>query len=267
MTEIRVIAYAGRLLKAAAAGGNYLEALQSEARASFAHEPWSQRAIRTAVRGSEPPEGIDTLAGLKAIAESGMELVAHRELERLVALADPGTPGVECHLFPCLNPELRGGGLCYAPGKMLVQVPLIEHWPLRVVRNLTHEYSHTLRGRLWPSDERYGYGPAYRYRIRDFLVFEGLADNLVEESHPHPAFAAPRPDAGVIGRFWEAVLPHQDLEHWDAYRVLMTPGPDFPRGIGYAMGYTVVRRFLERTGMTALEAHRLPYAEILPALG
>lgn len=266
MTTIQVKSYAENLLREMADGRGYLEALAVHAQTAFASEPWGQMAIRTAMSGGTPPDDVDPVSGLKAICGSGMETVARRELERLVELADPQVETVECHLFPCLNPERRGG-FCYAPGKMLILIPLIEHWPLRVVRNITHEYSHTLRTRRWPTDERFGYGPAYRYTIREYLVFEGLADNLAEESHPHPAFPVPEVPHDLAQRFWDAVQPHRDFESWDAYRLFQNPSPDLPVGIGYRMGYNVVRRFLERTGMTALAAHQLSYDEILPYIG
>lgn len=121
--------------------------------------------------------------------------------------------------------------------------------------------------RLWPPDERFSYGPAYRYTVREYVVFEGLAENSAAELYPHPAFPGPALPDGVVRKFWQAVKPHRHLESWDAYRLFLQPDPDLPPGIGYKVGYQVVRSFLNQTGLTALAAHRLPYEEILPGSG
>lgn len=197
---------------------SYAEVQERRAQAAFAAEPWARMILRTAIRGSTPPEGVDPLPVLRELAASPMAEVAARELERLV-------------------------------------------------RNIAHEYSHTLRMRHWPQEEGHGFGPARRYTIADFLVFEGLAENLVEQFHVHPAFPARTVADDVAQRFWEAVEPHRGLANWDAHRVLMNPAPDLPDGIGYAMSYHVVRRFLDRTGMTALEAQHLPYEAFVPYIG
>lgn len=228
----------------------------------FADEPWGQLAAQMALQAGAASDVTLVTDALALLAESGMDEIAEHELKRLVQLENPETRTLECHLFPCLHPDRRGG-FCFAPGKMLILIPLMDLWEKRLVRNICHEYSHTLRMTKWPLDERHGFGPTFRYTVREHLVFEGLAENLVEEMHPDPKdFPVEQVTEGEERRFWEAISPHFNKENWDAYGVLMNPAAGLPRRIGYIVGSRIVRSYLRRHGMSALSAHQLPYGEL-----
>ncbi len=259
VAEIKVHTYTRQLL--VPSGEGYQDRLKRLADEAFSAEPWGGLAARTALAAGTTEDDASIPAMLEALSASSMDEVAGRELGRLVSLADPGVEVVECHLFPCLNQKHRGG-FCYAPGKMLILIPLMELWEKRLRRNITHEYSHTVRMRRWPLDQRHGFGPAFRYTIREHLVFEGLAENLVEQFHADPDFPLAAVTTEEEARFWEAVQPHFERENWDAYGVLMNPGAGLPSRVGYTVGYHLVKRYLDRQGITALAAHQIPYDEL-----
>lgn len=260
--EFRVFPHYRQLLSVT--GEEYQQRLEELAARVFAGEAWYERAVKVAVAAGTAPPGVAPAAELAALAASNMAELAHAQLARLLAAAPPPTGLVECHLFPCLHPDRRGG-FNYAPGKMLIVMPLVDLWATRLIRNITHEYSHTLRMVRWPTDERHGYGPAYPYTVRDFLVFEGLAENLVEQFAADPAFPPPDVPAADETLFWDGFGRHLHLTGTEAYMVFQRAAPGLPWRTGYDVGYRVVRSFLERCGLTALEAHRLPYEEIYRA--
>lgn len=262
---VRVLAHYRQL----AAGGTrgYQERLERRAAAAFAREPWYDRVYRTAVAagsiaGAPRPPG----ETLDALAASDMDKVARTELRRLAAVAPPPADVVECHLFPCLHADRRGG-FCFAPGKMLILMPLMDRWQLRLVRNITHEYSHTLRMARWPADERHGFGPTFPYSVRDFLVFEGLAECLVQQFHADPGLPPPQVTAEDEARFLAVLDRHLHLVGWEAYMAFLRPDDSIPPYTGYAVGYRLVQRYLDWSGRTAITAHSLPYADIYQGSG
>lgn len=254
---VRVLAHYRQL--AAAGPQAYQEQLKVLAAEAFAGEPWYDRACRMAVAAGAGAPGTAEMLG--ALAASGMDEIARGELLRLVRILPPPTESVECHLFPCLHPDRRGG-FCYAPGKMLILMPLTDRWQLRLVRNITHEYSHTLRMARWPADERHGFGPAFPYSVRDFLVFEGLAECLVQQFHADPGLPPPQASPEDEARCLALLDRHLHLVGTEAYMAFLRPHDSIPPGTGYAVAYSLVQRFLRREGMTATAAHSLSYAEI-----
>jgi uncharacterized protein YjaZ len=177
-------------------------------------------------------------------------------------LADPGVIGER-------NDHYTGNG--GTPGVVMLQV-----WPTpynieRLEPIVAHELHHNVRFLFEPF--------TMHTTVGQYLVAEGLAE----------AFAAEQTDEALLGR-WTLGLAPEALEplrpvyrdaldvsgfseirgyifgDWAAaehgYRAIGLP--DFA---GYALGYRLVRAYLERSGRTAAEATYVPWREIVEESG
>jgi hypothetical protein len=121
----------------------------------FRQEPWLD-LIRASLRHpclGVPDDEPDLIAErLDALCALPVETVARAALDRLTALVPPPTPSIECHLVPGRAAD-RNGGLAFAPGRILVGVPISADWQIRLQRGLTHEYSHAVRMALYRQDD------------------------------------------------------------------------------------------------------------------
>lgn len=173
-----------------------------------------------------------------------IERVASQALARL-ALSVPleGVDVVVQDLPAAAIPGLGVGG--YAPSGHLVQVsldPLADGFADKLVRHLprtlAHEWHHVARWR----------GPGYGATLGGALVSEGLADHFDLEVNGGEPYA------------WARALDDEQVVRWlgRARELLWRPGCDharwfFNRGgngppyhAGYALGFALVRGFLER---------------------
>jgi len=254
--DIQVLAHY-RTLQEAPDYNGALEALLAE---HFGGEPW-ERLVRLSARhsfaqpGRPAPEPL-----LQRLCASDLDRRAEDALRRLVALLPPPRGPVRCHVLPSLTAAM--GGCSYAPGKMLIALADKDVLESRLLRNVAHEYSHSVRLALWPQDAAHGCGPAQPHSVRAYLVMEGLADALADHLYPWDRPDARLPEA-LEPAYWDAIAPHLDETGSAAY-VSWVVGemPGLPSGAGYAAGTRLVRSFLRASGTDAVAAQTLPWERV-----
>lgn len=233
---------------------------------SFQHEPWSfmvKACLRHPCWGVADEDSDQVKKALEQLCRQPVADVVHAAFERLTRLIPPETKTIEVHLHP--GPAAnKGGGATFAPGKVLIGVPTSHDWEIRVQRNCAHEYSHCLRMAIWPHDDHHGFGEARPHNVRDYLVFEGLAEVLADELYPHPDFTSPEISSRDAIAYWDYIEPHLDETGWPAYvkSMFCEDASNLPSMAGYRIGEQIVRTFMGKTGTKAVEIQRLPYEEI-----
>ncbi|WP_369409440.1 DUF2268 domain-containing putative Zn-dependent protease [Deinococcus arboris] len=115
----------------------------------------------------------------------------------------------------------------------------LDHWQRELPATLAHELHHAKRWR------HAGLGT-----LLEALVFEGLAQHYeVEERGEPPLYAQPTTDLGALwARAREQLDGPYDHQAW----FLGSVGQDLPRWGGYALGFELVRQFLQREGGDAV---------------
>ena len=134
-----------------------------------------------------------------------------------------------------------------------------------------HEFNHNVRFSVEPW--------TMNTTVGQYMISEGLAENFAAEQYSHD----------LIGP-WNTLFSESDLQELrPRYRdALNVTGFDEIRGYifgdwsaeqfnhkkqgvpdfaGYAMGYRVVRAYIERTGRTAAQATYVPWQEIVEESG
>lgn len=236
-------------------------------------------ATAAAMTFTSPADDVEAaLAALDRFDAADSAAACLRAVERAVAALDPDGHGFPLGrvLFALVLSEASsmhpGSGLYSGngawPGLLMVNAwPTADNLP-RLPAAAAHELHHQVRFRYEPFDPQ-------RITVGQYLVAEGLAE----------AFAAELFDESRIGPWatdWdEADLDplrdrYRDALHvrgfdevrgyifgdWAAERFGYTPQgvPDFA---GYAIGYRLVRDFLEREGVSAVEATWMPWEEVV----
>jgi uncharacterized protein YjaZ len=177
--------------------------------------------------------------------------LAYETFQEVTNLFPLSVEEISCHIVPAI--ESKGGGACYAPGKILLAVRIDEYSPYRLKRNVAHEYSHTLRYLQKPLETAFGYGEAVPYSVRDFLVFEGLASVLPETLYPHPEFHPPEVSEENETNFWTNTDPNAVGMH--AYIDYMTMK-------AYEIGSRIVRKYMSTHNISIIDAHHLSDEEL-----
>ncbi|WP_166398023.1 DUF2268 domain-containing protein [Rubrobacter marinus] len=226
--------------------------------------------------GGDAGEGLDALAKLRDAGSPGACVAALEEAARALAPEEHGV-SVESVAFSLAlaDPRLRdlternrgytgfGGMMGYAAvlvwpdGYNLPRLPSIS----------VHELHHNVRLAFEPWTQGTTVG--------QYVVLEGLAEAFAAEAVGEELLG-PWPNALSEGELEEARPVFRDaLEvsgfdeirgyvfgDWAASRFGYVPRglPDFA---GYAMGYRIVREYLDRTGSTAAEATYVPWREIV----
>jgi uncharacterized protein YjaZ len=232
------------------------------------------------VPGDAVEEGLAALAKLESVNTFERCLEALRRAE---AALKPEEHGVDLPLVRMgvllmakrmvpENDKMQGyTGLGGMPGTVVAMT-----WPTdfsmpRMPSSTAHEFNHNVRFSFEPW--------TMNTTVGQYIVAEGLAENFAAEQYSHD----------LIGP-WLKLFSESDLQElrprfreslnvsgfdeirgyifgdWAAEQFgYKAQGlPDFA---GYAMGYRVVRAYLERTGRTAAEATYLPWQEIAEESG
>ena len=125
-------------------------------------------------------------------------------------------------------------------------------WDANLRYNVVHEYAHLVRNLLFPrgiSGGRFVYMKTQRPEtLLDAMVAEGIADCFAQERLDG---ARPRwmesYDESVSPRMWPRVHRRFGVsDSAEIRRFLFGDGDRVPAWTGYALGYTIVRRFLDR---------------------
>ncbi|MFC3768929.1 hypothetical protein [Paenibacillus sp. GCM10012303] len=152
---------------------------------------------------------------------------------------------ISIHILPAI--ESKGGGCCYAPGKFLLGIRCDELAPMRLKRNIAHEYSHTVRytqealidspnKSVFPSSKT----------MRGYLAYEGLAMVLGDSLYPHPGFPPYEVSAESEAAFWEKI--DLDASGTDAYIRFMTKR-------AYEISSRIVSSYIAKHEISIVEAH------------
>ncbi len=207
-----------------------------------------QASIRNAVKPFATDASRD--AKLQHLLNFDLAEVGRTSCERVSTLLPSRINDIQTHIFPAI--EKFGGGCTIAPGKILVSVKIDELAPVRLQRNIAHEFSHGVRMTQKPQATEHGYGEVVPYTVRDYLIFEGLAMVLSDTLYP-----APIPPYNVSD---------EDEKTWWNGADLDAVGPNgYIEYIGlkaYEIGSRIVRAYMQKHSMSILEAHYIPDEEL-----
>lgn len=209
---------------------------------------FAQASIRNAVK----PFVIDNSRDekMQQLVNVDLSSVGKACCERVSTLLPSSINDIEVHIFPAI--ERFGGGCTIAPGKILVCVKVDELAPVRLQRNIAHEYSHSVRMTIKPQATEHGYGEEVPYSVRDYLVFEGLAMLVSDILYP-----APIPPIE---------LSDEDEETWWRGANLDAVGVEgYVNHIdqrAYEIGSRIVRTYMQNQGVSIMEAHNLTDHEL-----
>ena len=124
----------------------------------------------------------------------------------------------------------------------------------RILGTLAREMHHVLR--LRTGVETYTLGGRF--------VSEGLAQCFEEEvGAPTPFYAVTLDDAqlNMMADRARPLLSEAEFDH-DAWMFGRKNDPEWPRSAGYSLGYALVKAWLEKKGMSAVDAAGVPATEI-----
>lgn len=221
---------------------NELEYLAEELSAEEPHQ-WM---IRGSIRNAALPFASDPKrdASFRKLADMDLTRLTLETVDQVTGRLPAPIDDITVHLFPAI--DSKGGGCCYAPGKILLCIRCDELAPFRLKRNIAQEYSHTVRLIQKPQATEHGYGPAVPYTMRDYLAFEGLAMVLADSLYPHPAFPPSEVSEESEAAFWNRV--DLDAEGMSAYRTYMSKR-------AYEIASTIVSAYLATHRISIIEAH------------
>jgi uncharacterized protein YjaZ len=163
-------------------------------------------------------------------------------------------PDVPILIFPAdwtnakLHREFNGkSGLAFKDKLFLFLLP--HHTKEEIGAVLTHEYNHVCRLHYDPKDEK-------DYTIIDSIVLEGLAENAVYErfGERHVAKWTTYYNETQLRSFWQKwIVPNKKVKKdHPLYRSLMYGSFFYPKMLGYAVGYAIVKERLKEKKMNEL---------------
>ena len=126
----------------------------------------------------------------------------------------------------------------------------------RILGTLAHEMHHVLRMRSGAEPDAYTLGSR--------LVSEGLAQCFEEEvGAPTPFYAVALDDAALhmMAERARPLLSATDFDH-DDWMFGRRNDPEWPRSAGYSVGYALVKAWLNKKKMSAVDAADVPATEI-----
>jgi uncharacterized protein YjaZ len=193
---------------------------------------------------------------LSPTLETEVRAVAEAALTRHAARLALDGVDVAIYITPWTLPETGVGG--YAPLPHWVQVTLTPEnshfaacWRTEMPATLAHELHHARRWR----------GPGYGRTLLEVLVSEGLAQHFEAAERGGPPLYA-RIEAN-LEPLWQRAQGELDAPHYDhAAWFFGSEVADLPRWAGYALGYELVRCFLDQAEGDAV-THADVSAELL----
>jgi uncharacterized protein YjaZ len=163
-------------------------------------------------------------------------------------------PDVPILIFPAdwtnakLHREFNGkSGLAFKDQLFLFLLP--HHTKEEIGAVLTHEYNHVCRLHHDPKDEK-------DYTLIDLIVLEGLAENAVYErfGERYVSNWATYYTETQLRSFWQKwIVPNQTVKKdHRLYHSLMYGSFFYPKMLGYAVGYAIVKKGLKERKMNEL---------------
>ena len=190
----------------------------------------------------------DIMVELQAANERIARLV---QLDRLDVVVAPEAWAMPAYGF---NGYANSPGritITFKPGSPRLHDPERSH---RILGTLAHEMHHVVRMRTGVET----------YTLGGRFVSEGLAQCFEEEAGaPTPFYAVALDDAALnmmAGRA-HPLLAATEFTH-DDWMFGRRNDPEWPRSAGYSLGYALVKAWLDKKGLSALEAAGVPATEI-----
>ncbi|RAK17034.1 uncharacterized protein YjaZ [Anoxybacillus vitaminiphilus] len=161
-------------------------------------------------------------------------------------------PDIPIFIFPAdwrngrLQREFNGkGGLSYRDKLFLFLLP--HHTKKEMEALIIHEYNHVCRLRRMAKKEE-------DYTLLDAIVLEGLSENAVRK-YVGPSYNAKWTNyysAKQLAEFWQKyILPYQSIHVTHPLYDRLLYGLNFyPKMLGYAVGYDLVNRCLQKRDVT-----------------
>ncbi|WP_042145221.1 DUF2268 domain-containing protein [Paucisalibacillus sp. EB02] len=122
-----------------------------------------------------------------------------------------------------------------------------------------HEYNHCCRLVHDPTKEK-------DYTLLNVIILEGLAENAVRERFGTSLLApwTSYYNEDELQNMWKhVVFPHKDLSKSNRNANNILYGKNFyPNMAGYAVGYYLVQRYMQKTGKSSKELLEIPAEEI-----
>ena len=190
----------------------------------------------------------DAMRELEAANERIAGLV---QLDRLDVVVAPGDYVI---------PELGLNGLANGPGLITITLdpnsPRMSdrERPTRILGLLAHEMHHVTRIR----------SGADTYTLGGRFVSEGLAQCFEEEvGAPTPHYAVALDDE-TLAKMADKAKPLLSMLDYDrdAWMFGRRGDPDWPRDAGYSLGYALVKAWLKKRRLTAVDAADVPATDI-----
>ncbi|MBD1383042.1 DUF2268 domain-containing protein [Metabacillus arenae] len=128
---------------------------------------------------------------------------------------------------------------------------------------ITHEYNHVCRLARDPKDEK-------DYTLIDTIILEGMAENAVRvrlgEESVSP-WASAYSDKQLTYFYKEIILPNDQLTRAERRFPQVMFGTGFyPKMVGYAVGYYIVKNFMKKEGATIKSLLTTKSEEIINSL-
>lgn len=203
--------------------------------------------VQASIRNAVKPFVSDSLRDHKfqRLLDFGLTAIASESCKQVSDCLPSEINDIEVHIFPSVDGY--GGGCTIAPGKILVCVKVDDLAPVRLQRNIAHEYSHGVRMTRKPQATEHGYGREVPYTVRDYVVFEGLAMMTSEVMYPAPI--APLELSEEAEESW-----------WNTVDLDATGIGGYVEYINektYEIGRRIIRAYMQNNGVSISEAHTL----------
>lgn len=209
---------------------------------------FAQASIRNAARPFVTD--IERNGKLEQLLSLNLTEVGKESCERVSSLLSSPINDIEVHIVPAVDGF--GGGCVIAPGKILICVKVDELAPVRLQRNIAHEFSHSVRMTQNPQATEHGYGKEIPYTVRDYLVYEGLA--MINSEILYPAPIPPFELSELDENTW-----------WNETNLDAVGVEGYVNHVGlraYEIGSRIVRAYMQNHGVSITEAHYLTNDEL-----
>jgi len=145
----------------------------------------------------------------------------------------------EIYIFPSYGSFVKNkmdGSAGYSSWKncMLLFIdPTCKKWKKSLSSTIIHEYLHTITHQYhkWET-------------LLDSLIFEGLAENFVERIEKNPNLWAKSLNLEQSQQYFEKLINNLNSEDEKIYRAVFFGNKKYPQWTGYAIGYNIVKSFL-----------------------
>jgi len=147
-------------------------------------------------------------------------------------------------VFPTFSPFVKhnmGGSTGYTPHKNTIQLYVhpepVKGWQQKVTNTIAHEYSHSaiMQHHTWQT-------------LLDSLIYEGLAEHFREKIMGGKRSAWSKAvSLKQVQKFWKQLKSHSHSDDYKLYHKVFFEGKEYPKWVGYTIGYEIFKSFLNNT--------------------